>query len=154
MAAQHDVRLCWCGCGRDISHLRGGTKYSVVCRDRVHAKAKVDQCRERRERRLLQLVAQPLAPRVKRVLVDKQGNPLRPAEIKCKVCADMAWRITEHKPCNGCGETYEPEMIEPPSLLCSSAGTAVNHGHLFGHQGNGSIEGGTVRDRTGRRSVK
>jgi hypothetical protein len=151
MAAQHDIRLCLCGCGRDISHLRGGTKYSVVCRDRVHAKAKVDS---RRVSRQLHLVASPVHPRVKRELRDHAGNPIRPAELKCKVCAGMPWRITERRPCKGCGESYEREMIEPPSLLVSSAGTAVSHGQLHGHQGNGSIENGSVRDRTGRRKVK
>jgi hypothetical protein len=154
MAAQHDIRLCLCGCGRDISHLRGGTKYAEVCRYKAMADAQFEREKKRRARVAMHLVPQRVQPRVKRELRDKAGNPIRPAELKCKVCAGMPWRITERRPCKGCGESYEREMIEPPSLLVSSAGTAVSHGNLYGHQGNGSIENGSVRDRPGRRKVK
>jgi hypothetical protein len=46
------------------------------------------------------------------------------------VAFEMCGRVV----CRGCGDYYAPEKIEPASVLRSSAGTAANHGQLYGHQ--------------------
>ncbi len=69
----------------------------------------------------------------------------------CTVCYGMPWArvqdrfrderefagseiVNDNGLCKGCGEPWGPEPFERPSLLTSSAGTAVREGKLYGMQ--------------------
>ena len=58
------------------------------------------------------------------------GEPERAPVHRCPVCADQPWR--RELVCMGCGLGYEPEQIERPSIIGSSAAIAAAHGAMFG----------------------
>lgn len=142
-------KVCICGCGQSIEHLRYDAKYHPVCRSRIETERKraYDRKRAVRTRPIPSLGRRQVTVRN---AVDPQG--LKDAEpVKCHVCYDMPWartsvRIADGRDgfegarvandrgiCRGCGEAWEPEPpIERGEVLRSSAGMVFKHGELHG----------------------
>lgn len=132
---------CWCGCGRSIDGMPKGTRYHPKCAPRVKAE------RKREVRRASENRVGP-----KTIVISERGpdNPRKPQPKQCKLCCDVPWaRATDRldeswEPigvvcpdgvvrCRACWERYaEGPTPRRCSVLSSSAGTAAQHGALFG----------------------
>lgn len=126
-------RLCWCGCKQSIAGAPRGTLYAPECARQV----KIE--RKRKERAAL-----GCSRRLNHVINNVTGG-LRAPNVFCKVCCGLPearapGRIADRgfvlDPatgcCRGCGLPPGKERIERAIVLSSSAGTALNHGRVFG----------------------
>lgn len=137
-------RLCACGCLKSIDHLRANAKRMPGCqwlRERQRESERAKTRTRVRDRSKKNIVAKPF----------KADLP-RSSQRPCLVCAGMPWARTPERTtddregyqarvvndnglCRGCGEPYAPEpRPEGPSLLCSSAGTAVRASDMNGQE--------------------
>lgn len=142
-AEQRSGRVCHCGCGRSIEHMRIDAKWSEFCkpvkdRKREHDRRRAGEQKARTARYRQNVVEHRLAELASRA---------RPQKL-CSVCCGMPWARTSdrfdearmgfEKPvagdsglCRGCGEAWAPEPPpEPLELLSSSATALAAYGEL------------------------
>lgn len=132
-------RVCACGCGHGLGHMRATALYSPKCAARLGI---VQTEPRHRARPKCKATLNPYS----NIAGGRNAEPNR-SQALCKVCFGMPWARLETRQqdngtvadgrgrCRGCGEAYAPEpRPEPRSVLASSAGMAVRAGELGGYQ--------------------